>query len=527
MHNDDFYETHSLTWNDITGMIKKYWKLVLIVFISGTIGTYLALQLFFTNQYESKAYLLVKVGRENTEVPATVLNGQVLNQGVRIADINSEVQALSSIVLVERLVDEMGPDSFKFELKPPNSIFGYPKYIVKRVARWVKSGYKEFLILANIKKRLTPREAAIVGVAEGIKVEPVKESDVLVLKVRMPDGKLCVEVANRILTYYLEERAKARKVSAGADFFSAQLMENRDRLKGILNERAKIRRDWQLSAADQQRGLLLQELTSIRLQITQNQGEIAQLEKQQTVMASQVANLPEMLPKEKLEQRNPALESIKDRLTILRVDRAKMSSRYQPDSEMLKRMDAEIADLQRSLDSEAPAVAMSTTSEINPVVREFKAGMEQAKVRIAGLVSRNQDLQASASRISADLDRVNRGGDAYDTLEREYQIAERNYVDYAKKQEDARISEELDSQRLPNVAIMSPPEMPIEPIYPRHLFTLAFALPISLLLGIALAALCETMDDRVRDARMLQLEGVGFLGSLQLEAKGASSSGGD
>jgi uncharacterized protein involved in exopolysaccharide biosynthesis len=223
-----------------------------------------------------------------------------------------------------------------------------------------------------------------------------------------------------------------------------------------------------------------------------------------------------MLPKEKLESRNPALQSIKERLTALQMERAKMSSRYQPDSESMKRMDIEIADLQGALDRETPAVAMSTTSEINPVVREFKAGMEQSKVRIAGLTSRNQDLTAATERITADLERVNKGGDAYDTLEREYRIAERNYVEYAKKQEDARISEELDS------------ELPIEPVYPRQLFTLAFALPISLLLGIAVAALFETMDDRISDARSLEmLDGVGYLGSWSLEAKGVENPSGD
>jgi capsular polysaccharide biosynthesis protein len=75
---------------------------------------------------------------------------------------------------------------------------------------------------------------------------------------------------------------------------------------------------------------------------------------------------------------------------------------------------------------------------------------------------------------------------------------------------------------------MTAPELPIEPVYPRHLFTLAFALPISLLLGVAVAALCETMDDRIRDARALEmLEGVGYLGSWRLEAKGAESPSGD
>src|SRR3954452_12379988 len=110
MRIDEQYETHTLTWEDITAMVRKYWTLVLIVFVSGTLGTYLSLQLFFTTQYETKAKLLVKVGRETAELPPNVLNGQVLNQGVRIADINSEVELLSSRTLAEQVVDEMGPD---------------------------------------------------------------------------------------------------------------------------------------------------------------------------------------------------------------------------------------------------------------------------------------------------------------------------------------------------------------------------------------------------------------------------------
>jgi uncharacterized protein involved in exopolysaccharide biosynthesis len=161
MRNDEFYETHSLSGDDVTALAKKYWKLVLIVFLSGVVGTYLALQLFFTNQYETKTKLLVKVGRENTELPPTVINGQVLSQGVRLADINSEVELLSSRSLVEQVVDTIGPENFTFALPKPKSIFGYPKFIVKTVARWGKRQYQEFLILASIKKRLTPREGSV------------------------------------------------------------------------------------------------------------------------------------------------------------------------------------------------------------------------------------------------------------------------------------------------------------------------------------------------------------------------------
>jgi uncharacterized protein involved in exopolysaccharide biosynthesis len=519
MHNDEIYETHSLTWADITALAKKYWKLVLIVFLSGIVGTYLALQLFFTNQYETKTKLLVKIGRENAELPPSVLNGQVLNQGVRIADINSEVELLSSRSLVERVVDTIGPDNFTFALPKPKSVFGYPKYIVKTIARWGKRQYQEFLILASIKKRLTPREKAIVGVSDGVKAEPMKESDVLLLKVQLPSPELSAQVSALLLRYYMDERAIARRVSSSTDLFEPEIDAQRDKLRSMTAERQQLRKTWHISSAEQQRGLLLEGLTKINQQITENEGEIAQLRQQRSVMSAKLGTVPEMLPKERVESRNPALQSIKDRLTTLQIERAKLSNRYQPDSETMKRTNTEIAELQTTLDRESPTVAMTSTTELNPVLREFKSAVEQSSVRIDGLVKKNDDLRTAAGRLNGELDLINRGGDAYDDLEREYKITEGSFIEYSKKRESAQISRELDSKYMPNVVVIGAAETPIEPVYPRHLFILGFAIPISLLMGIGLAALCESFDDNVHGERELAgLDGVPLLGRWNLEA---------
>jgi len=519
MRTEESYETHTLTWDDVTSLTKKYWKLVLIVFLGGVLGTYLTLQLFFTSQYETKTKLLVKVGRENAELPPTVLNGQVLNQGVRIADINSEVELLSSRSLVERVVDTIGPDNFIFALPKPKSIFGYPKYTVKTVARWGKKQYQEFLILMSIKKRLTPREKAIIGVSDGVKAEPMKESDVLLLKVDLQSPELSAQVSALLLQYYLEERAVARRVSSSADLFEPEINEQRDRLKAMTAEKQQLRKTWHISSAEQQRGLLLEELTKINQQITENDSEIAQLRQQRAVMSNKLSSVPEMLPKEKVESRNPALQSIKDRLTNLQIERAKLSNRYQPDSEMMKRTNAEIIELQTTLDRESPTVALTSTTELNPVLREFKSAVEQSTVRIDGLIKRNEDLRASAAHISGEIDLVNRGGDAYNDLDREYKITENSFIEYSKKREAAQISRELDSKYMPNVVVIGSPETPIEPVYPRHLFILGFAIPVSLLMGIGVAALCESFDDSIRDEReFAALDGVTLLGHWKLEA---------
>src|SRR5690349_14903168 len=98
-------EQQTITWGELRLFFLRYRWLILTTFLVFVGGGWLALQIFFTDLYETKVSLLVKIGRENAETPTTVVNGQVLSQGVRIQDINSEVQLLSSLSLIESVVD--------------------------------------------------------------------------------------------------------------------------------------------------------------------------------------------------------------------------------------------------------------------------------------------------------------------------------------------------------------------------------------------------------------------------------------
>lgn len=115
---ESYYE-HRLTRTEIAELVRKYWPVVLVVFLAGTIGTWMSLPIVFTDLYESKTMLLVKIGRENSETPGSVQRGQVITQGVQATDTNSEVEMLSSRTLVEVAVDRLGSDAFKVVQVPP------------------------------------------------------------------------------------------------------------------------------------------------------------------------------------------------------------------------------------------------------------------------------------------------------------------------------------------------------------------------------------------------------------------------
>lgn len=508
-------ETHGVSWSAIGALLRRYVWLILAVFLTTVATGLVVLQVFFTDLYETKATLLVKVGRETTEVPATVVNGQLLSQGVRIQDINSEVQILSSRALVETAVDRIGPDKFKSVLKAPDSIWGYPKYYLKVVARWGKGVYKEVLYTLNLKKRLPFREEVIVAVSESLKVEPVKESDVLVLKLRLPSAELSVQTANEILSEYMARRGQVRNNAAALDYFEAQAKEHRDKMNALAASRARVRDTFKISAAGEQRSLLLKQLSDLETQKVDIDSQVQKLEQERKEMQQKLAAIPAKLTKEETHTRNPALQSLKERLTNLEMERAKLTGRYQPDSEMVRKLTSEIESLNQALQRETPTVLATTVSEQNPLRKEFEKGIEERQVAIAGLVNRSRQLDQPIQEIRDKVGMVTTGSDAYENIEREYRMAEQSYFMAHKRREEARVSEELDESRVANVSLVAAPELPLEPIYPRKLFIMGILLPAALVLGVGIAALLETLNDKVRVQGDVQgIPGVDYLGSV-------------
>jgi len=517
--------THTLRWGTLLALLGRYRWLILAIFFATVLTGLVTLQVFFTDLYETQSAILIKIGRENAEVPSTVVHGSVLSQGVRVQDINSEVQILSDRHLIEQAVDKVGLERFRSVLPEPTSVFGYPKYWLKIVARFVKAQYKEVLYAVGLKKRLTFREEVVVAVSEALKVEPVKESDVLVLKLRLPSPQLAVDTANEILAGYRQSHAEIRRGAAARSYYAEQAKDYHNRLQGFEGERARIRDKWGLSSANEQRTLLLKQLTDLEVAKVEFEGQLRKLMQEQEDLSAKLAALPSKLTKEETFMRNPALESMKERITSLQMERARLLGRYVPNSQTIAQLDTEIAALESSLRSENPTILSSTVSQTNPLQQEFTRGILERQVAIAGLRSRLAKLAEPIRAAKTQLEALNFGGDAYERAERNYRVAEQSYLAFYKRMSEAQLSEDLDQRDISNVTMLSPPSLPIEPVYPRKLFIMGILLPVGLLLGIGVAALMETMNDRIRNqADLLAVENIPYLGtvgsSLELQLLG-------
>jgi uncharacterized protein involved in exopolysaccharide biosynthesis len=513
--NRSSLEEQPLGWAELQRLFVRYRWLILLTFAVCVVTGWLTLQILFTDLYETKASLLVKIGRENTETPASVVNGQVLSQGVRVQDINSEVQLLSSRALVEKAVDTIGPEAFRSVLNPPESIWGYPKFVVRTVARAVKAYYKEFLIQANLKKRLTLREEAILGVSDGLKVEPVKDSDVFTLSLRLPSPDLVMRTANVLLGDYLETRAKVRQTNLGSDLFDEQTRDQKQVLDASMNRREEVRQEWKVSSPAEQRSILLKQLGDLTSERTDFEGQINKLKTERSEIALKLKTTSLFVAKEQLDSRNPALDSLKERITSLKMERAKLLGRYLPDAEIVQKTDSEITSLEDLLSQEGQTVRATTTQQANPLYTELQEALTQHDIQLAGLQSHNEELTHPIAALRLDLEKLDKGADSIEQADMDYRLAEDSYLEYSKRRASARLEEELDTQRLANVALIAGPETPIEPVYPRKLFIMGILLPVSLVIGVSIAAFVETLDDRLNSEKdLIQIQHIEFLGVM-------------
>jgi|LGVF01.1.fsa_nt_gb uncharacterized protein involved in exopolysaccharide biosynthesis len=479
------FENQKVILDETIRILRKRRYLIILVLLTTVFSAYVAL-LFITEQYVSEASLLVKLGRENVEVPVTVARGGIYSTGVRQEEINSEIQLLCSRSLTERVIDDIGLDKFKFEPKSPENLLQAVKYYAKKALRWGKAQMESLLITLNLQKKLTDRQKVILLVERSRSIKREKDSDVITVSMKLPSADLCVVVIDELLKLYFEQRIKVYQHSNVKDFFKAQVQKYEQKLNECEHERKEFRIQLGLSSLSGQRDLLLQRLHDLYSKIDIAEYEKALLEGKLRISDSTIAKELEKFEDSEPLIPNFSVDSIKKRITELRLERVRLSGNYDASINALQGLELEIAKITNLLNR--------------------------------GLEARIGQLKKLADKIEERLNRLNAREARLREIDRDIKVAESSYLIYSKRKEEARISEELDANRVANIAIMSQPQKPIKPVYPRKLLIMKLCAALGLILGVSLALLWEYFSDKVSTRRDLaDIEGLPFLGTFRVQ----------
>jgi polysaccharide biosynthesis transport protein len=369
-----------------------------------------------------------------------------------------------------------------------------------------KMGYAhdpDFLGISKItddKKRAEIMDAIdAVGILQGkIKVEPVKESRVSLIRIEDSDAQRAALLANEVAKAYSDE-VLSQKVKL-TDTASKWLDERRDSLSATAQatETAlyNFRRQADILALDDRSSMVSQKLLETSKALTESQLKMAGLRARvaaiRGVQQSQGADdrlWAEALPAARESQ---ILGKLKDRVLLLRNECGDLASRYLEGHPKLIEGREKLGAAEKDFARELSNLVISTEAELRESVereRNLKVLFDTAKNEAFDLEKKKVDLEKF--RQDADTNK-------------------RQYESVYKRLKDIELSGLL---RTSNVRVLDEARPMLSPIRPNVPQGLMLGMALGLLLSLGLALLLEFLDSSITSqSEIEEYLGVTFLG---------------
>lgn len=503
-------------WADVVTLLRRGWPTALLVALAVTAGTYGYL-MYLTNQYEANARLLVKLGRENAEVPLTVEKGGLYTTGVQKEEINSYIRLMSSRVLVADTVDAVGVERFDFRAPPPETLFGAIKYAVKQVARGAKELAIDALVLVGLKTELSERDKIIKTVQRFLDVSHERDSHVISVSLRLPDPQLAQDTIATLIDLYIERHIDLRKNADVGRVFEAQSNTYRQELAALQDRITALKVERGLSSAAEQRAAMVGRLSELEISQDTMQRRLRQLDREADAVDAQLRGMAATSVAAEDFLPNPSRQRVEERLIELRIERADLINRYSADAEPIAVIDAEIRELERLRGQQPERLSAETTVMPDDQYARLQIRRRENAIERAGLAAALEENAALIEQIRDELDHLAEGEAQLAMLEVERKVMEQKFFTNVTRREEARINEALDLQRVANVAVLTPPTVSPEPVAPKRLFIMGIGVFAGLVAGAGLALVREWISDVVHGPEDLDgLDWIEVLGEFPL-----------
>ncbi|MFO0805468.1 MAG: hypothetical protein U0791_20380 [Gemmataceae bacterium] len=399
--------------------------------------------------YRSQTKLFLRLGRENATLDPTATLGQtpvVAVPATRENEINSVLEVIKSRVLLERVVDRVGPAV----------ILGSADYDPAAVLP----------APAGPSRVVDDRYRAVATLATKVEVEAVKRSNVIQISYEGRSPEAAQAVVGSLVEFYLEEHSRINRTPGSHKF----LAEQTDRLRNELaaaEERLRVLKDETgIVAPESQRQILVDRIGRLENEIAGLQANALATAAETRSLRDKLADLSESvvlgttrgLP-------NQALDTMRAQLYTLQLKELELKSKYpesHPEVVNAKQQTSSAATL---LAKEEAARQQVTTgpnkarddTELAAIRNEALAAA--LKVRIATLEGQLAEERERLKRFSSDMLRVAK-------LQREVELHDAQYRRFVDNLGRSEVDRALEAEKISNVSIVQPATFDVKPVRP-------------------------------------------------------------
>jgi uncharacterized protein involved in exopolysaccharide biosynthesis len=469
----------------LTILFRRKWIILgFVVLVTGAAASYIV---SIPKVYPASTSLLVRFGREYVYRQEVGSTDTSFAAGYSQDEImNSLTEIIRTMGLAEQVVRDIGPDRL------------YPR-------------------LADDKHPgLTLEEAAISRFSKDLSVHPANRSNVIWLSYVNEDPRIAADALNRLVTVF---QAKHLELYGETrfEFLDDQLGRLGQELAASERNLEEYQHDNRVYALDEQRAQLLKQQAEIDAALRAAENDVGALSAKRSILASQIGQIPTTVPLTSVTERSKVIAQAEAELVSLRLREQQLMTRLGERHPQVISVRDEIVRAETYLKTLTSSVVSAETKGPNTVYQSLQtavmateADLRQADSRRAGLREQQADIAAQVERIST-TERTMRD------LVRRRNDAEQVYQNYQRKVQEARVSEDMNKNKITSIAVIEPAVAADLPAGPGRKFKLLLVFGFAVIGGTGLGFAIDLGSRRFFSAEQIERSlGIPVLASVPM-----------
>lgn len=414
-------------------LIRERWQLTLAVW-AVVMAASVATLWYMPRQYRSEATFLVKNTRQELLIGPNDQASAVYRDDVPEEIMHTEMELLRSRGILEKVVAELDlHDGYLSEGLPPGEAM----------------------------------ERAIRDLGAGLTTETPRNTNLIRISFMSQEPSQAARVLQHVADAYLASHLAVHSSQGTYELFRQQAEQAGKDLAEAEVELAALGRSMNLILPDEQKRELLQAIRDAETEYTAVTANIREMAARVKEAEHRLASVPRHIRAQVRNLPNQySIERLNTLIVELRNKRTALLTKFNPDDRLVQEVDQQIEDTTRALEAAQELHGEEETMSVNPAWSELESESLKAQLALAGYAQRATELKQQLEEYRRQSLALTEASPAYHALERRVMEARAKWELYTKKQEEARIAETLDQQRISNVVLAQPPFVPHVPSAP-------------------------------------------------------------
>lgn len=420
-----------------------------------------------TPLYSATAVVMLDQRKHNLEDTAAVLSGLPTDQ----ATIQNQVQILTSLGLAGRVVDkEKLHDDPEFNPK----LSGFSKFLgALNPVNWVGLRKTE----ADAQEIDLERSAIVHRFLNRISVSPIGLSTAMKVTFQSEDPQKAARLANAIANAYVEDQleAKFQATQKATQWLSGRINELSQKAQLADAAVQQYKAEHNITTTGTGSSVVEQQIAQISAQLTVAKTDLAEKQANYGRLAALARSGHAAASSQVLA--SPVVAALRAQESQLTSQMANLESKYGPRHPKILDLQAQKQMLDGKIEEEIQRFVDSARNDVDVAashVGSLQASLQQAEQQGAGQNQANVQLTALQSAATS---------------------ARAMYEAFLGRLNQTQGQEGIQT---PDARIISNPEVPTSPSYPKKTLAIGISIPAGLILGLMVAFLMERMDSGFR-----------------------------